>query len=81
MEKAGKRLLKYNLPVNANQAAKALRKTLVRMENSIRHDITERREVVFLPYKASMWDSLESVWKAADEDSDCDAFVWMKIKD
>ena len=32
-------------------------------------------EVVFLPYKASMWDSLESVWKAADEDENCDAYV------
>ena len=62
-------------PVNANQASKALRKSLVRMENSIKHDIPERREVVFLPYKASMWDSLESVWKAADEDPDCDAYV------
>lgn len=25
--------------------------------------------------KASMWDSLESVWKAADEDGFCDAYV------
>lgn len=30
---------------------------------------------MFLPYKASMWDSLESVWKAADADPDCDAYV------
>lgn len=28
-----------------------------------------------MPYKASMWDSLESVWKAADADPDCDAYV------
>lgn len=35
-----------------------------------------KREIVFLPYKASMWDSLESVWKAADEDRDnCIAYV------
>lgn len=34
-----------------------------------------RREVVFLPYKASMWDSLESVWRAAEADPDCDAYV------
>lgn len=27
-----------------------------------------KKEVVFLPYKASMWDSLESVWKAMMED-------------
>lgn len=37
--------------------------------------IPDRKEVVFLPYKASMWDSLESVWMAAEEDEDCDAYV------
>ncbi|MDE6603982.1 MAG: hypothetical protein K2K90_17925 [Lachnospiraceae bacterium] len=35
----------------------------------------DKKEVLFLPYKASMWDSLESVWKAADADPDCDAYV------
>ncbi len=35
----------------------------------------EKIEAVFLPYKASMWDSLESVWMAAKEDENCDAFV------
>ncbi len=34
-----------------------------------------RKEVVFLPYKASMWDSLESVYLAAKEDESCDAYV------
>lgn len=42
---------------------------------SIQKDIKLRKEVVFLPYKASMWDSLESVWMAADEDPECDAYV------
>lgn len=37
--------------------------------------IPERTEVVFLPYKASMWDSLESVWMAARDDENCDAYV------
>ena len=27
-----------------------------------------RKLIVFLPYKASMWDSLESIWMAADHD-------------
>ena len=38
-------------------------------------EFPERKEVVFLPYNASMWDSLESVWKAADADPNCDAYV------
>ena len=67
--------LSQNIPVNSNQVNKALRKSLIRMGNSVKYDIPERKEVVFLPYKASMWDSLESVWKAADEDPDCDAYV------
>ena len=32
-------------------------------------------KVVFMPYKASMWDSLESVWRAADKDKRCEAVV------
>lgn len=36
---------------------------------------TSPLKVVFLPYKASMWDCLESVWEAAASDPDCEAFV------
>lgn len=32
-------------------------------------------KVVFMPYKASMWDSLESIWIAADKDERCEALV------
>lgn len=35
----------------------------------------DKKVVVFLPYKASMWDSLESVWEAAEADPGCDAYV------
>lgn len=34
-----------------------------------------KKEIVFLPYKASMWDSLESIWLAAKEDSECNTYV------
>lgn len=60
---------------NGNKAQKTLDKKLIKAENSVRNDIKTRLEIVFCPYKASMWDSLESVWKAADEDPDCDAYV------
>ncbi len=53
----------------------SLQRSLRRINNSVEHDIQVRTEVVFLPYKASMWDSLESIWKAADEDPDCEAYV------
>lgn len=48
---------------------------LAELKEGIRESLPERKEVVFLPYKASMWDSLESVWMAADKDPDCDAYV------
>ncbi len=65
--------------INSNQVHNTLAKELIRIgnsiKNSIKNDIHIRSEAVFLPYKASMWDSLESIWKAADEDPDCDAYV------
>ncbi len=61
--------------INSNQVHNTLAKELIRIGNSIKNDIHIRSEAVFLPYKASMWDSLESIWKAADEDPDCDAYV------
>ena len=68
---------KQNTSIPKNQAGrtvKRLRRLFVSIVNNI-HQIKVRREVLFLPYKASMWDSLESIWKAADEDPDCDAYV------
>ena len=39
------------------------------------NNIKIKTEVVFCPYKASMWDSFESIWVAASEDDECDVFV------
>lgn len=50
----------------ASEAADRLKKVIV-------DNITYK--VVFMPYKASMWDSLESVWMAADRDKRCEAVV------
>ncbi len=56
--------------------SKKIRKQLTELQSHLRQELPEdRKEVVFLPYKASMWDSLESVWKAADEDENTDAYV------
>ena len=49
---------------------------LENVKKSIKFELPDsKKEVVFLPYKASMWDSLESVWLAADADENCDAYV------
>ena len=60
---------------NGHKVQKQLDKKIIKAENSAKNDIKVKFEIVFMPYKASMWDSLESVWKAADEDPDCDAYV------
>ena len=72
-EKAGQAQTDEADTVHALQ--ESLAQTLAQIKDSVEHDIEARTEIVFLPYKASMWDSLESVWKAAEEDSECDAYV------
>lgn len=53
-----------------------IQKQLLQIQNDIEEELPEyKKEIVFLPYKASMWDSLESVWKVADADPECDAYV------
>ena len=68
-------IIRQGQPVNEGKVYKSLRRELIRIENSVKNDIPVRASVLFLPYKASMWDSLESIWKAADADPDCDAYV------
>ena len=36
---------------------------------------TDKIKICFLPYKASMWDCMESVWEAAAADGECEAKV------
>ena len=56
--------------------SKKIQKQLLHLNSRIRQEIPEdKKEVVFFPYKASMWDSLESVWMAADADEETDAYV------
>lgn len=44
--------------------------------HSIQYDLPDSKlEILFLPYKASMWTALESIWKAADADDNCNAIV------
>lgn len=61
--------------LNPNKVYKQLKAQIIKVQNSIGRDTKERLEVVFLPYKSSMWDSLESVWMAAKRDENCDVYV------
>ena len=49
---------------------------ILQVVNNLRNEKELKKDIVFLPYKASMWDSLESVWKAANEDKEhCNTYV------
>ncbi len=67
--------IRSNQSINPNKSYKVLQKSLNAIKNSVKNEIKVQIEAVFLPYKASMWDSLESIWQAAAEDPDCDAYV------
>lgn len=58
----------------AKKAYKSLEEALIKAENAIRH-MPVKKTAVFLPYKVSMWDSFESVWRAACQDEEWDVLV------
>lgn len=41
----------------------------------MKREITDRKEMVFLPYKAVCWCAMETVYRAAAADPDCDVYV------
>ena len=54
---------------------KRIYKLLFSIRNGICNVIPKDNiEIVFMPYKASMWDSLESIWEAATQDDSCDVY-------
>lgn len=61
--------------IDADAIDNLFEEILIRLSDSVQRDIIERKVVVFMPYKASLWDSLESVWKAAVSDPSCDVYV------
>ncbi len=63
-----------NNNMNQNKISKMLKKQLIKIDNSVKNDIIVKKEIAFFPYKASMWDSLESVYLAAAADPTCDAY-------
>lgn len=61
---------------NGEIGQKQLRKHLIKVENSVRSELKPNRiEVVFIPYKRAMSDSLESIWQEALKDPQCDCYI------
>jgi len=64
---------------NGELSEKALGKHLVKIENIVKNKLgSSRIEIAFISYKASMSDSLESIYLAAKDDPDCDAY-WIPV--
>lgn len=60
--------------ISGNISYNLLNEKLTVVEQSISEDIKVHYEVVFMPYKASMWDSMESVYLAAANDPRCEVY-------
>lgn len=61
--------------VRYKKGTEEVRKLLKKAEMQIKEILPDdKKEIVFFPYKASMWDSLESVYLKAKEDPNCDAY-------
>ncbi|SCZ76055.1 CDP-glycerol glycerophosphotransferase family protein [Pseudobutyrivibrio xylanivorans] len=61
--------------LSASSAKVRIEHCVNNIEKSAHSDIKIKKVAVFLPYKASMWDSLESVWMKARDDENVDDFV------
>jgi len=60
---------------DCSKISKKILKQLVGLKNSIYDEFpNDKKEVVFFPYKASMWDSLESVYLEALKDNQNDVY-------
>jgi len=67
--------LKINETIDNQSVFNKLHKLLITISNSVKYEVKIELEVLFLPYKASMWDSLESIWSAAKNDPGSDVYV------
>jgi hypothetical protein len=69
--------MKLSLSVSKNKQhiAAEIQKTMNQIITELQQEKEVELEILFLPYKASMWDSLESIWFAAKEDERCNCYV------
>ncbi len=54
--------------VMAEVTKSELNEKLKLAEKVFREKVSEQREIVFFPYKASMWDSMETLWKKLQQE-------------
>lgn len=66
-------------PASYSQMAETVKKELENKincaEESFKEDIEEQTIIVFFPYKASMWDSMETIWRKYQQDDNVQTIV------
>lgn len=61
--------------IDSEKEIETLQAIIDDVEEFIRNKIVTKSEIVFFPYKASMWDSLESIWRASLADPRVKTYV------
>ncbi|MCR5100404.1 MAG: hypothetical protein K6B41_03510 [Butyrivibrio sp.] len=67
--------LNSNSSININGIEKKLSKNINHTINRIKYDIKSETQILFLPYKASMWDSFETLWEKLCKDENSNVVV------
>lgn len=60
---------------NSTTLLQEIKINLNSLRNKLLTDPEIKLEIVFLPYNANMWDSMESIWREAKEDVRCNCYV------
>lgn len=60
---------------NAETEFKLIISLIADIRNKLLNEPDVKKEIVFLPYKASMWDSFDTIWRAAKNDPYCNVTV------
>lgn len=60
---------------NTSKETRLIKRIFKNLEKDLLNEEEVKLEVLFIPYKYSMWDSFESIWEAAEADTRCNAYV------
>ncbi len=55
--------------------ANNLEEILKKLKESIKQEVLDRREVVFMPFRACYWEQMEPAWREACMEEGCDVYV------
>lgn len=57
------------------QSAALAKRQLLMLKSAVTEEIPAKLEIAFLPFRAALWDGLQSIYQAAAADAECECFV------